>query len=201
MAKIVFASGNRGKCVEVQAALSDLDWAIIPQSELSVTSVEETGLTFIENALIKARHAAMETGLPALADDSGLVVDTLGGAPGIYSARYAGDNPTALDNNNKLLAALKDCTDVADRRAHFVCVMVYLTHAADPMPAIGIGTWHGTIAFEPCGNEGHGYDPIFYLPERDCTAAELSLAEKNKISHRGLALQALLSEIETTQVT
>lgn len=191
MADLVFASGNEGKIVEVKQALLASAWNIKAQSEYKIPEVPETGLTFIENALIKARNAAKYTKLPALADDSGLVVDALNGAPGIFSARYAGEAATAAENNNKLLAAMKAFREPSQRKAYFVCVMVLLQHAEDPMPKISLGYWHGQIALAPSGAQGHGYDPIFYLPELQCTAAEISLEHKNQLSHRAAALEDL----------
>lgn len=191
MRKLILASNNPGKYAEVKEALSDIPWELHAQTEWSIPSVPETGLTFIENALIKARHAAKSTKLPVIADDSGLVVPALGGAPGLYSARYAGFQASDAENNAKLLASLSDISDLTARRAYFVCVMVVLMHADDPMPHVGIGYWYGQIAPSPSGDQGHGYDPIFYIPERACTAAELTLSEKNQLSHRANALRQL----------
>ena len=187
----MFASSNQGKITEVQHALRDTDWQIYPQSEYNIRSVAETGLTFVENAILKARHAAQISGCPALADDSGIVVDILGGAPGIYSARYAGDHATAEANNSKLLTALADIKSMSQRKAYFVCVIVLLKSATDPTPQICFGDWHGQIALEPRGIHGHGYDPVFYLPDLGCTAAEITLAQKNQCSHRAAALKKL----------
>lgn len=190
MRKIVLATANPGKLRELQAVLAGLDFEIVPQSAFGVPEVEETGLTFIENALLKARNAALYTGLPALADDSGLAVDALGGVPGIYSARYAGAGAGDRANIGKLLAELEGVP--AERRtARFVCVLALLHHPADPTPLICQGSWEGTILTEPRGEGGFGYDPIFFVPGEQRTAAELEPAVKNQISHRGQALVLL----------
>ncbi|MCL9667488.1 RdgB/HAM1 family non-canonical purine NTP pyrophosphatase [Rosenbergiella epipactidis] len=191
---VVLATGNAGKVSELAELLRDFGLTITAQTELGVGSVEETGLTFIENALIKARHAARVTGLPAIADDSGLAVDALQGAPGIYSARYAGETASDTDNLNKLLTAMQDVQD-AQRQAAFHCVLVYLAHADDPTPIVCYGRWPGMIAREPSGQGGFGYDPIFYLPEQQKSAAEMSKAEKSALSHRGQALQQLMEAL------
>jgi XTP/dITP diphosphohydrolase len=170
----------------------------VPQSELAVSDADETGLTFIENAIIKARHAALATGLAAIADDSGLAVDALGGAPGIYSARYAGEAATDADNIAKLLQALKDVPK-AQRSAQFHCVLVYLRHAEDPTPLVCHGIWHGEITPAPQGNAGFGYDPVFYVAAEGCTSAELSRERKQQLSHRGKALAQLLSQLTRPQ--
>jgi len=190
--KIVLASNNVGKIREFRELLSHLNLEIIPQADLDVPEAEETGLTFIENALIKARHAAKLTGLPALADDSGLSVHALQGAPGIYSARYAGVKAASKDNIHKLLAAMKDVPD-DQRVASFHCVLALMTHETDPTPLVCDGKWTGTILREPRGTDGFGYDPIFFDPTRKQSAAELPPEVKNKISHRGIALQSLLT--------
>lgn len=190
MRKIVLATANPGKLRELQAVLAGLDFEIVPQSAFGVPEAEETGLTFIENALLKARNAALYTGLPALADDSGLAVDALGGVPGIYSARYAGAGAGDRANIGKLLAELEGVP--AERRtARFVCVLALLHHPADPTPLICQGSWEGTILTEPRGEGGFGYDPIFFAPGEQRTAAELEPAVKNQISHRGQALVLL----------
>lgn len=190
MRKIVLATANPGKLRELQAVLAGLDFEIVPQSAFGVPEAEETGLTFIENALLKARNAALYTGLPALADDSGLAVDALGGVPGIYSARYAGAGAGDRANIGKLLAELEGVP--AERRtARFVCVLALLHHPADPTPLICQGSWEGTILTEPRGEGGFGYDPIFFVPGEQRTAAELEPAVKNQISHRGQALMLL----------
>lgn len=174
--------------------MKNLNLKIIPQSELNVTAIEETGLTFVENALLKARHACRETGLPAIADDSGLEVAALNGAPGIYSARYAGPNATAKNNIEKLLSILKNIPEER-RQANFHCSLVYLSHTTDPTPLICEGTWHGRILNMPQGNHGFGYDPIFYVPDQHCSAAELDLEVKNRFSHRGQALRMLVEKL------
>lgn len=186
--QLVLASGNAGKLAELQAMLGN-EVEVIPQSRFVQEEVEETGLTFVENAILKARHAARASGLPALADDSGLAVDALGGAPGIYSARYAGGGGDQA-NNAKLLEALQDVSD--DKRgARFISVLVLMLHAEDPTPIICEGAWHGRIMQEPRGSQGFGYDPLFWVPERDCASAELSSADKNRISHRAKAMADL----------
>lgn len=188
--RIVVATGNRGKLAEIRAVLAPTGIDFVAQSDFDVEPAEETGLSFVENAILKARHAARETGLPALADDSGLEVDALAGAPGIFSARYAGEGASDPDNVVKLLSALKD-VPVGVRGARFQCVIVLLAHAADPTPIICQGTWEGSIALEPAGERGFGYDPVFVPTGLDCTAAELDKAEKNRLSHRGQALADL----------
>lgn len=194
MKKVVLATGNAGKVRELASLLNDFGLDVVAQTELNVESVEETGLTFIENAIIKARHAAKVTGLPAIADDSGLAVDFLGGAPGIYSARYAGEDASDRQNLEKLLAALEEVPD-AQRQAQFHCVLVYMRHADDPTPVVCHGSWPGTIAREAAGSGGFGYDPIFFVPSEGKTAAELSREEKSAISHRGRALKLLLEAL------
>ncbi|AIR06017.1 MULTISPECIES: XTP/dITP diphosphatase [Cedecea] len=191
MQKVVLATGNAGKVRELADLLADFGLDVVAQTELNVESVEETGLTFIENAILKARHAAKVTGLPALADDSGLAVDALGGAPGIYSARYAGEDASDQQNLEKLLEALKDVPD-DKRQAQFHCVLVYMRHAEDPTPLVFHGSWPGVITHAPAGQGGFGYDPIFYVPSEGKTAAELTRDEKSAISHRGQALKLLL---------
>ena len=185
MQTILLASNNRKKIAELSAILASFGIEIKAQRDYGIEDVPETGLTFIENALIKARHAARQSGLPAIADDSGLCVPALGGAPGIYSARYSGEGDAG--NNRKLLAALEN---VQDRRAYYVCLIVYLHHADDPLPIIAQGLWHGTIALEARGDGGFGYDPLFVPAGDSRTAAEYSAAEKNSISHRARALAA-----------
>jgi len=193
--KIVLASGNRGKVREIGALLADLDCEVAPQSDFDITEAEETGLTFVENAIIKARHAAHHTGLAAIADDSGLEVDALNGAPGIYSSRFAGTDATSEQNLEKLLIDLSDIPK-AERTARFQCVIVYLAHEADPTPIICQGSWEGRILFEPHGTHGFGYDPVFYLPDHNCAAAELPPEVKNGLSHRGKALKQLLATLQ-----
>lgn len=193
MRKVVLASSNRGKLVELQAILEQRDIQLLPQSEFSVSDADETGLSFIENALIKARHACVATGLPAIADDSGIEVDALKGEPGIYSARYAGSHGEDADkeNNAKLLRELEGIPEM-ERSARFQCVIAYMRHAMDPMPLICQGTWEGRILFCEEGENGFGYDPLFYVPSQRCASAKLDAATKNAISHRGQALTQLL---------
>jgi len=193
--KVVLASGNKGKLAELQNALDGFNVELIPQSEFNVTDADETGLSFIENAILKARHASMATGLPALADDSGLEVDALDGAPGIYSARYSimdGEDGPATDekNNQKLLNALKG-VQPENRTARFHCVLAFVRHAKDPNPLIAQGAWEGTIQSELDGQGGFGYDPLFFIKELNCTSAQLTKEEKTKISHRGQAIEQL----------
>ncbi|ACT05635.1 non-canonical purine NTP pyrophosphatase, rdgB/HAM1 family [Dickeya chrysanthemi Ech1591] len=194
MQNVVLATGNAGKVRELAGLLADFGLDVVAQTTLGVDSAEETGLTFIENAILKARHAARETGLPAIADDSGLAVDALGGAPGIYSARYAGENAGDQQNLDKLLAALDNVPD-EQRQASFHCVLVYLRHAEDPTPLVCHGSWQGVIARTPAGEGGFGYDPVFFVPSIGKTAAELSREEKNALSHRGQALRQLLDAL------
>jgi XTP/dITP diphosphohydrolase len=186
--RIVLASSNAGKLREFRALLGPLAFTVAPQAELGVQAAEEPHLTFVENALTKARHAAARSGLPALADDSGLCVAALGGAPGVRSARFAGDAADAAANNAELLRRLGD---VSDRRAHFICVLVAVAKPDDPEPLIADARWPGEILLQPRGSGGFGYDPLFFVPERGCSAAELSPEEKNRISHRGRALAEL----------
>ena len=188
--KLVLASSNPGKLEELRGLLADTGIELVAQSDLGVADADETGTTFVENALIKARHASLQTGLPALADDSGICVDALNGAPGLYSARYAGEHGNADRNIDKLLDALKDVAG-EQRGAHFYCVLVLLRHAHDPQPLIVEGEWRGRILHERRGSGGHGYDPVFFDTQRGQTAAEMPLAEKNRISHRGKALAGL----------
>ncbi|MBI3716660.1 MAG: RdgB/HAM1 family non-canonical purine NTP pyrophosphatase [Betaproteobacteria bacterium] len=188
MKKVVIASNNPGKLREFTVLLADFDFEAVPQSALQVPQVEEPYATFIENALVKARHASRLTGLPALADDSGICVPSLGGAPGVYSARYAGEPKSDARNNAKLVEALQG---IADRRAFYYCALVFLTHADDPHPLIAEGEWWGEIVDVPQGSGGFGYDPHFFLPDRGVTSAELPHAEKSRLSHRGIAMQTL----------
>lgn len=188
--KLVLASGNAGKLAELRELLGDAGIDLHAQSEFGVEDAEETGLTFVENAILKARHAARATGLPALGDDSGLCVDALDGAPGLYSARYAGTHGDAGANIVKLLDALREVPEQR-RTARFVCVLALLRHADDPQPLIAEGVWEGRILFAPRGDGGFGYDPVFFDPERNMGAAELDAALKNRISHRGRALALL----------
>ncbi|MEW9810131.1 MAG: RdgB/HAM1 family non-canonical purine NTP pyrophosphatase [Candidatus Symbiodolus clandestinus] len=191
---IVLATGNSGKIAELTPVLQNLGLNPIPQSQWSIPTVAENGMTFVENALLKARHCAQHTGIPVLADDAGLVVDALQGAPGLYSARYAGESASDLDNNLKLLQQLQ-LLPTANRSAHFYCVLVYLSHATNPAPLIAEGRWQGQIAYQPLGDQGFGYDPLFYLPEQHCSAAQLSREQKNQLSHRGQALRRLLAAL------
>ncbi|AEV24906.1 MULTISPECIES: RdgB/HAM1 family non-canonical purine NTP pyrophosphatase [Azospira] len=193
MQKIVLASNNAKKLKELSALLTPLGIQLIPQGELGVPEAEEPHHTFLENALAKARHAAQLTGLPALADDSGLCVKALGGAPGVQSARYAGEPKSDARNNEKLLAAL---TGVADRRAHFVSLLVLVRHGDDPQPLVAEGEWHGEIIDQYRGEGGFGYDPLFYVPAEKATAAELSAEVKNRLSHRGQAMARLLERLK-----
>lgn len=195
MTTIVLATGNQGKVNELSALFASQNKHainIVPQSEFNVPDVEETGTTFVENAIIKARHAAKLTGLPAIADDSGLEVDALQGEPGIYSARYAGEHANDEKNNKKLLEQLKDIK-AEKRTARFHCVLVYMRHENDPTPIICHGVWQGSILTEPRGAQGFGYDPLFWLEELQQSSAELPRELKNQLSHRGQALQQLIS--------
>ena len=195
MQKVVLATGNAGKVRELADLLGDFGLDVVAETELGVESAEETGLTFIENAILKARHASQVTGLPAIADDSGLAVDVLGGAPGIYSARYAGVDASDQQNLEKLLTTLKDVPD-EQRKARFHCVLVYMRHAEDPTPLVCHGSWEGQITREAAGQGGFGYDPIFFVPSEGKTAAELTRDEKRAISHRGRALKLLLEAMK-----
>lgn len=193
--KVVLASGNAGKVREMQQVLAPLGFKILAQSEFAIPAAEETGLSFVENAIIKARHAAQRTGLPAIADDSGLEVDALAGAPGIYSARYAapdeGYGSGDAANNDKLLAELGK-RDAHDATARFQCVLAFMHHENDPMPLIAQGSWEGRILATPRGSNGFGYDPLFFVPPENCSAAQLSPERKNALSHRGNALRKLV---------
>ncbi|MDH3636380.1 MAG: RdgB/HAM1 family non-canonical purine NTP pyrophosphatase [Gammaproteobacteria bacterium] len=190
MKRLVLASGNPGKLKELSALLGDLGYELHAQSEFDVPEVAETGTTFVENAIIKARHAAALTDLPALADDSGIEVDALHGAPGVYSARFSGPGASDADNNSLLVEKLSDIPS-RQRSARYRAVIVLMRHAADPSPLICEGSWEGIIQLEPAGDGGFGYDPYFFLPDRGCTSAQLSAAEKNRLSHRGKALAEL----------
>lgn len=192
--KLVLASGNAGKLREFQQIFAHSGMDVLPQAEFAITDAEETGLTFVENAIIKARHAAKLSGLPALADDSGLAVDFLDGAPGIYSSRFSGANATDQSNNELLLQRLKDVPENL-RTASFHCVLVLMQHAEDPVPLIFHGQWQGIILPKAQGEQGFGYDPLFYVPEHQCSSAELSAELKNQISHRGKAVAALIQAI------
>lgn len=199
--KIVIASGNHGKLKEIQHILKATSIEVLPQSHFNVTEAEEPYCTFIENALTKARHASLQTGLPALADDSGICVDALQGLPGVHSARYAcelpSDKKSDAANNAKLLLALQDQTN---RKAHYYCVMVLVKYATDPQPIIAEGMWHGEILTTPRGTDGFGYDPLFLDMASGKTVAELAIDAKNKISHRGQALQQLLQKIKALNI-
>ena len=194
MKKIVLASNNPGKVREIGQLLVDLDIEVVAQSEFNVPEIEETGLTFVENAILKARNAAHYSGLPALADDSGIEVDALNGAPGIYSARFAGVGASDEQNLQKLLTDIQ-AIDRAPRSARFQCLMVLMRHELDPTPLICQGTWEGQIIDTPQGDNGFGYDPIFYVPQEKCTSAQLPPERKNALSHRGKALQCLLAQL------
>jgi XTP/dITP diphosphohydrolase len=190
--RLVIASGNAGKLREIDHILAPLDFEVIPQAALGVEEAPEPYVTFIENALAKARHASACTGLPALADDSGICVAALGGAPGVHSARYAGEPKSDARNNEKLVAALDG---VADRRAHYYCVIVVVRSAADPQPLIGEGIWTGEVARAPAGEGGFGYDPWFLIPSTGLTAAQMPAELKNRISHRALALASIAGKL------
>lgn len=195
MKEIVLASSNPGKVREINQLLAALDLQVRPQSEFGVVDAEETGLSFVENAILKARNAAQHTGLPAIADDSGIEVDALHGAPGIYSARLAGEGATDQANLDKLLAEL-DGLPEAQRSARFQCLMVFMEHANDPTPLICQGTWEGRILLAARGDNGFGYDPVFYVPTHDCSSAELPAEVKNFLSHRGQALRKLVAALQ-----
>ena len=197
MKDIVLASSNPGKVREINQLLTGLGMQVQPQSEFGVVDAEETGLTFVENAILKARNAAQHTGLPAIADDSGLEVDALAGAPGIYSARFAGEGASDQANLEKLLVKL-EAVPAEQRTARFQCLMVFMRHASDPTPLICQGTWEGRILFAARGDNGFGYDPIFYVPTHDCSSAELPAETKNSLSHRGQALRQLVATLEKT---
>jgi XTP/dITP diphosphohydrolase len=194
MKRVVLASNNAGKLRELKALLEPLRVEVITQSDLNVPDVPETGTTFVENAIIKARNASQHTGLPAIADDSGIEVDALNGEPGVYSARFSGANATDATNNVLLLERLDGVPD-EERTARYRAVIVYMRHAADPFPLICTGTWEGRIATEPRGEQGFGYDPYFYVPTHGCHSAELAPEEKNRVSHRGQALRELVEAL------
>lgn len=197
MKKIVLATNNQGKVREINQLLAGLALEAVPQSAFGALDVEETGQTFVENAILKARHASHHTGLPAIADDSGLEVDVLQGAPGIYSARYAGPDASDADNVDKLLKAMAHLPE-GERSARFQCLMVYMRYPTDPTPIICQGTWEGRILTAPRGDNGFGYDPVFLVPEHNCSAAELDAQTKNRLSHRGQALKQLLDALGRT---
>jgi XTP/dITP diphosphohydrolase len=189
--QLILASGNRGKLAEFQQLLQHVGFDVIPQTLKQVPEAEESGLSFVENAILKARNAAAFCGLPALADDSGIEVDALKGAPGIYSARFAGPGASDADNNHKLLDSLRDVPP-AQRTARYRCVLVFMRYGADPSPLICEGAWEGVIVDTPRGDNGFGYDPFFFVPDQNATAAELLPELKNRISHRGVAMAKLL---------
>ena len=193
--RVVLASGNAGKLRELQRILSPLPMTLVSQAEFKVPEVAETGLTFVENALIKARAACQHTGLPAIADDSGLEVDYLGGEPGIHSARYSGEGDAG--NNRRLISELTG-VPAAQRSARFQCILVYLRHTHDPVPIICQGSWDGEILLQPSGENGFGYDPLFYVPSLGCSSAELASDTKHQISHRAIASAALLDALRET---
>ena len=192
--KLVLASGNKGKLRELTALLQPFDFELHTQAEFEVPDVAETGTTFVENAIIKARNAAAHTGLPAIADDSGIEVDALDGAPGVYSARFAGPDASDQENNSLLVQKLADVPE-PQRTARYRAVIVYMAHAADPSPIICEGSWEGRIILQPSGEGGFGYDPYFYLPDQGCTSAELTADQKNALSHRGQALKLLVEKL------
>ncbi len=195
MSQLVLASGNPGKLREFQQLLAGCGYEVVPQSQFALESAEETGLSFVENAILKARHACAATGLPALSDDSGIEVDALNGEPGIYSARFAGEGASNEQNNTYLLERLRDVPDAA-RTARYQCVLVYMRHAKDPTPLICQGSWEGRILTAPIGDGGFGYDPLFYVPTHHCSAAQLSKEEKGRISHRAIASRCLVSALQ-----
>ncbi|MBM7072147.1 RdgB/HAM1 family non-canonical purine NTP pyrophosphatase [Shewanella sp. 202IG2-18] len=197
MSKIVLASGNKGKLAEFSQLFSEFGIEVLPQSEFNVPDVPETGTTFVENAIIKARHAAEITGHPTISDDSGIEVDFLDGQPGIYSARYSGEGATAESNNKKLIEAL---ANTVNRTARFQCVLVYMRHAKDPTPIIAQASWEGEIATQKQGEHGHGYDPLFIPLGMNDTAAEMTADEKNAVSHRGKALVKLVSSLKEQRI-
>lgn len=194
MQKLVLASNNAGKVKEFQALLAPLNFQVIPQGELGIPSAEEPHFTFVENALAKARHASAASGMPALADDSGICVHALNGMPGVLSARFAGDQGNDAANNQRLIQELKGQTD---RGAHYVCALVLVNSADDPEPLIVQSRWYGQFIDQASGSNGFGYDPHFFLPELQCTAAQLDPAQKNAISHRGLAMHELIAQLKT----
>lgn len=191
--KIVLASGNTGKIKEFQAMLTD--YTILPQSEFNIKEVEETGTTFVENAILKARHAAFESQLPAIADDSGLVVDALDGKPGVISARYAGEGASDKDNLIKLIDEVNALPNKEYISARFICILALMKHENDPCPIIAQGIWEGHIVLQAIGKNGFGYDPVFFVDEYNCTSAQLSREQKNKLSHRGKAIKQLKQQL------
>ena len=197
LSKLVIASANAGKILELQSSLRELDITVIPQGELNIPDIEETGLSFVENSILKARNATALSGLPAIADDSGLEVDFLKGAPGIYSARFSGENATDASNREKLLSLLAD-VPASERSARYQTVIVFMRHSTDPTPIICQGTWEGQISTEERGSNGFGYDSIFFLPDRNCHAAELDDNTKQQLSHRGKAMSAFLQQLRAS---
>ena len=191
--RVVLASGNQGKLAELSSLLGPLGFDLVSQAELGIAPGPETGATFIENALQKARFASRQVDLPAIADDSGLVVNALGGAPGIRSARYAGTDADSQANSAKLL---RELAGASDRSAHFYCALVFITHPDDPAPKVATGSWSGSILDAPRGGSGFGYDPLFFVETQGCTAAQLDPAEKNRLSHRGQAVRALCEQLK-----
>lgn len=198
MQKVILASGNAGKLREFQRILAEFDLDVAPQSAYNVPDAEETGLTFVENAILKARNACAHTGFAAISDDSGIEVDALNGQPGIYSARFSGPGATDAKNNALLLEKLEGLPE-GERTARYQCVLVYMRHATDPTPIICQGAWEGTILTAPRGEGGFGYDPLFWVPSHQCASAELPAEVKNSISHRAIAMQALLAQIRAQQ--
>lgn len=198
MQKVILASGNAGKLREFQRILAEFDLDVAPQSDYNVPDAEEIGLTFVENAILKARNACAHTGFAAISDDSGIEVDALNGQPGIYSARFSGPGATDAKNNALLLEKLEGLPE-AERTARYQCVLVYMCHATDPTPIICQGAWEGTILTAPRGEGGFGYDPLFWVPSHQCASAELPAEVKNSISHRAIAMQALLAQIRAQQ--
>ncbi|ABD82902.1 RdgB/HAM1 family non-canonical purine NTP pyrophosphatase [Saccharophagus degradans] len=198
MQKVILASGNAGKLREFQRILAEFDLDVAPQSAYNVPDAEETGLSFVENAILKARNACAHTGFAAISDDSGIEVDALNGQPGIYSARFSGPGATDAKNNALLLEKLEGLPE-AERTARYQCVLVYMRHATDPTPIICQGAWEGTILTAPRGEGGFGYDPLFWVPSHQCASAELPAEVKNSISHRAIAMQALLAQIRAQQ--
>jgi len=192
--KFVLASNNKGKLREFNDMFASMSINVLPQSEFNIEEIEETGLSFVENAILKARNAALHSGLPAIADDSGIEVDALQGAPGIYSARFAGVGASDTDNLKKLLKELEG-VPTAERSARFQCLLVYMRHVNDPTPIICQGTWEGVILEAPQGENGFGYDPVFFVPEKNCSSAKLDADVKNSMSHRGKALQLLSKKL------
>lgn len=197
LSKLVIASANAGKILELQSSLRELDITVIPQGELNIPDIEETGLSFVENSILKARNATALSGLPAIADDSGLEVDFLKGAPGIYSARFSGENATDASNREKLLSLLAD-VPASERSARYQTVIVFMRHSTDPTPIICQGTWEGQISTEERGRNGFGYDSIFFVPSKNCHAAELDDETKQRLSHRGKAMSAFLQQLRAS---